>query len=168
MGDASHIPHLNPLPVDPKDKVARHVDAVFGTGVSNALPADLQFEFSRKTGRIKNFSQNGSLLATLRTDGGLALTVEGARFFTKKSSEFRENCVMPSKDAVPFVSEGRSLFCRHVEWCGSNVRAGSDVAVLDGDDVIAVGIAVLPANLMSRFSKGIAVKIREGIKSRAA
>jgi uncharacterized protein with predicted RNA binding PUA domain len=75
---------------------------------------------------------------------------------------------MPARDAVPFVSEGRSLFCRHVERCGSNVKAGSDVAVLDGNDVIAVGIAVLPASLMGKFSKGIAVKIREGIKSRAA
>jgi uncharacterized protein with predicted RNA binding PUA domain len=168
MGDASHIPRLNPLPVDPKDKVARHVDAVFGTGISGVLPADLQFEFSRKTGRIKNFSQNGSLLATLRTDGGLALTVEGARFFAKNSKEFRENCIIPVRDAVPFVSEGRSLFCRHVEWCGSNVRVGSDVAVLDGSNVIAVGIAVLPASLMSRFAKGVAVKVREGIKSRAA
>jgi uncharacterized protein with predicted RNA binding PUA domain len=141
---------------------------VFGAGVSKALPADLQFEFSRKTGRIKNFSHDGSLLATLRTDGGLALTVEGASFFFKNSGEFLENCVTPAKDAVPFVSEGRSLFCRHVERCGSNVKAGSDVAVLDGNDVIAVGIAVLSANLMGKFSKGIAVKIREGIKSRAA
>lgn len=168
MGDVSHNPRLNPLPVDPKEKVARHVDAVFGAGVSKALPVDLQFEFSRKTGRIKNFSHNGSLLATLRTDGGLALTVGGARFFSKNSSEFLENCVIPARDAVPFVSEGRSLFCRHVERCGSNVKAGSDVAVLDGNDVIAVGIAVLPASLMGKFAKGVAVKVREGIKSRAA
>lgn len=169
MGDASHILHLNPLPIDPRDKVARHVDAVFGAGVSEALPADLQFEFSRKTGRIKNFATDGSLVATLRTDGGLALTVEGAQFFAKSSRTFRENCIIPVKDAVPFVSEGRSLFCRHVEWCGSNVKAGSDVAVLDrNDNVVAVGIAVLPASLMAKFSKGVAVKIREGIKSRAA
>ncbi len=159
---------MNPLPVDPKGKVAQHVDAVFGSGVSKTLPADLKFEFSRKTGRIKNFSYDGSLLATLRTDGGLALTVEGARFFAKNSPSFRENCVIPVQDAVPFVSQGRSLFCSHVQWCGSNVKAGSDVAVLAGDDVIAVGIAVLPASLMPRFAKGVAVKVREGIKSRAA
>jgi uncharacterized protein with predicted RNA binding PUA domain len=77
--------------------------------------------------------------------------------------------VVPAADAVPFVSEGRSLFCRHVQWCGSNVKTGSDVAVLDGDNsVIAVGIAVLGAGLMSRFSKGVAVKVREGIKGRTA
>ena len=166
MGDASHMPRLNPLPIDARGKVARHVDAVLGAGVSEALPADLTFEFSRKTGRIKNFAIGDSLIATLRTDGGLALTVEGAKFFTSNSPVFRENCVIPAKDAIPFVSEGRSLFCRHVQWCGSNVKAGSDVAVLAGDSVIAVGIAVLPAGLMARFSKGVAVKIREGIKGR--
>jgi uncharacterized protein with predicted RNA binding PUA domain len=162
---------LNPLPLDARDKVCRHVDAVFGTGVSGALLANdnMQFEYSRKTGRIKNFSIDGALIATLRTDGGLALTVEGARFFAKKSPAFRENCVVPIEEAVPFVSEGRSLFCRHVAWCGSNIKAGSDVAVLDRDSgVIAVGIAVLGAGLMGKFSKGVAVKVREGIKGRTA
>ena len=160
---------MNPLPVDPAEKVRRHVDAIFGVGVSGALPADMKFEFSRKTGRIKNFGIDGKLVATLRTDGGLALSVAGAQFLVKESRQFRENCIMPSEEAVPFVSEGRSLFCRHVGWCGANVRAGSDVAVIDGGDrVIAVGIAVLGADLIGRYSRGIAVKIREGIKSRAA
>lgn len=163
---------MNPLPLDARDKVCRHVDAIFGAGVSEALPANsnMQFEYSRKTGRIKNFSIASALVATLRTDGGLALTVEGARFFVNNSKAFRKNCVVPAEEAVPFVSEGRSLFCRHVAWCGSNVRAGSDVAVLDdkNNSVIAVGIAVLGAGLMNRFSKGVAVKVREGIKGRTA
>lgn len=157
---------MNPLPVDPLVKVSRHVDAIFGPGVSDALPRDLSFEFSRRTGRIKNFSLDGRLLATLRTDGGLALTIEGARHFVQNSKQFRENCVTPAEDAVPFVSEGRSLFCRHVQWSGKNVHAGSDVAVLDGDDVIAVGVAVLGSGLMNRYSRGVAVKVREGLNHR--
>ena len=154
--------------MDPFVKVSRHVDAIFGPGISGALPASLNFEFSRRTGRIKNFSLDGMLLGTLRTDGGLALTVEGARHFVQNSTQFRQNCVIPVEDAVPFVSEGRSLFCRHVRWCGQNVHAGSDVAILDGkgDSVIAVGIALLSSMLMGRYSRGVAVKVREGIKGR--
>ncbi|HVX01877.1 MAG TPA: PUA domain-containing protein [Nitrososphaera sp.] len=166
---------MNPLPLDARDKVCRHIDAIFGAGVSEALPANdgnngIKFEYSRKTGRIKNFSIDSALVATLRTDGGLALTVEGAQFFVNNSRTFRENCVVPADEAVPFVSEGRSLFCRHVAWCGSNVKAGSDVAVLDKDDnVIAVGIAVFGAGMMvGRFSKGVAVKVRQGIKGRTS
>jgi len=156
---------VNPLPIDANEKVRRQVDCIFGTGVSDILEG-MQFEYSRRTGRIKNFSVDGGLVATLRTDGGLALTIAGAQHFLDKSRQFRENCIVPVQEAVPFVSEGRSLFCKHVEWCGSNVRAGSDVAVIDGSKVIAVGVAILASGLMKRYSKGVAVKIREGIKGR--
>lgn len=156
---------VNPLPVEPVEKVRRHADAIFGAGISDILK-DMQFEFSRRTGRIKHFSIDGRLAATLRTDGGLALTVSGAQYFLDNSSQFRENCVVPVQEAVPFVSEGRSLFCRHVQWCGSNVWVGSDVAVIDGGKVIAVGVAILPSGLMKQYSRGVAVKIREGIKGR--
>ena len=159
---------MKPLPIDPKEKVRQHVDAVFGDGVSEALHMeDVQFEYSRRTGRIKNFSISGSLAATLRTDGGLALTISGAQYLLDNSKDFRENCVAPVQEAVPFVSEGRSLFCRHVEWCGSNVRVGADVAVIDGSSkVIAVGAALLASKLMKQYSRGVAVRIREGIKGR--
>jgi uncharacterized protein with predicted RNA binding PUA domain len=175
---------LNPLPIDAWEKVHRHVDAIFGAGVSDALPADIQFDFSRRTGRIKNFSIGGRLAVTLRTDGGLALTINGARYLLENSKPFLENCVKPLPEAVPFVSEGRSLFCKHVEWCGSNIKVGSDVAVIDGtsggsgnddDDgggissstkVVAVGTAMLHSRLMKEYRKGVAVKVRQGIKGR--
>ena len=174
---------LNPLPINAKEKVHRHVDAIFGAGVSDALPADIQFDFSRRTGRIKNFSIGGRLAVTLRTDGGLALTINGAKYLLENSTPFLENCVKPLPEAVPFVSEGRSLFCKHVEWCGSNIKVGSDVAVIDGsgggsgggdDDgggtssrkVVAVGTAMLPSRLMKQYRKGVAVKVRQGIKGR--
>jgi conserved protein with predicted RNA binding PUA domain len=176
-----HYHKLNPLPIDAKEKVHRHVDAIFGAGVSDALPADIQFDFSRRTGRIKNFSIGCRLAVTLRTDGGLALTIAGAQYLLENSKQFLENCVEPVSEAVPFVSEGRSLFCKHVEWCGSNIKVGSDVAVIDsnsagGDDndgggtssrkVVAVGIAMLPSRLMKQYRKGVAVKVRQGIKGR--
>jgi uncharacterized protein with predicted RNA binding PUA domain len=172
------LSQLNPLPMDPREKVHRHVDALFGAGVSDALPADIQFDFSRRTGRIKNFSIGGRLAVTLRTDGGLALTIMGAQFLLENSKQFWENCVMPVQEAVPFVSEGRSLFCKHVKWCGSNIKVGSDVAVIDDSSsgggssdnssrrVIAVGVAMLSSRLMKQYRKGVAVKVRQGIKGR--
>ena len=158
---------MNPLPIDPREKVCRHIDALFGVGISAVLPQDIGFEFSKRTGRVKNFSLKGKLAATLRTDGGLALTISGAQYLLDNSRTFRENCVAPVQEAVPFVSEGRSLFCKHVERCGSNVRAGSDVAVIDGDKVIAVGVSLTAAELMKLYSRGVAVKIRQGLKGRA-
>lgn len=158
---------MKPLPIDPREKVCRHIDALFGAGISAVLPPDIGFEFSKRTGRVKNFSLKGKLAATLRTDGGLALTISGAQYFLDNSTTFRENCVGPVQEAVPFVSEGRSLFCKHVERCGSNVKARSDVAVIDGDKVIAVGVSLMAAELMKLYSRGVAVKIRQGLKGRA-
>ncbi|MCI0564683.1 MAG: hypothetical protein MN733_39955 [Nitrososphaera sp.] len=126
----------------------------------------MEFEFSRRTGRIKNFSINGELAATLRTDGGLALTLSGAQYLLDRSTPFRENCIVPVHEAVPFVSEGRSLFCRHVASCGSNVLPGSDVAVIYETKVIAVGVSLLAAAKMKLYSRGVAVKVREGFKGR--
>ncbi|MGI0037787.1 MAG: PUA domain-containing protein [Nitrososphaera sp.] len=158
---------MNPLPIDPVEKISHHVDALFGQRVSQAIPAALDLEFSRRTGRIKNFGIKGRLAATLRTDGGLALTIFGAQYFLDTSTAFLENCVKPVEEAVPFVSEGRSLFCRHVEDCGSNVRVASDVGIVHERKVIAVGVALLAAPLMKQFSRGVAVKVREGLKGRA-
>ena len=158
---------MNPLPIDPHCKISRHIDALFGPGVSRALPPDIEPDFSRRTGRIKNFGIEGRLVATLRTDGGLALTIFGAQYLLDGSDAFIENCVVPVEEAIQFVSEGRSLFCRHVERCGSNVMPGSDVAVINGQrKVIAVGASLLPAQLMKRFDRGVAVKVRDGLRSR--
>ncbi len=156
---------MDPLPINARDKVHRHLDALFGPGISDTID-EMSFEFSRRTGRVKNFSIGGKLAGTLRTDGGIALTIHGAQYFFNNSSRFKENCVAPTEEAIPFVSEGRSLFCRHVEWCGPNIQVGSDVEVIDGTKVIAVGVAMLPSRLMRSYSRGVAVKIREGIKGR--
>ena len=159
---------MKPLPMNPKEKVSYHIDAIFGFGISDTLSEeDLEFEYSRRTGRIKNIHIGKRLFATIRTDGGLALTIFGATELLK-SKEFKENCIIPSNEAIPFVSEGRSLFCKHVEWCGSNVKVGSDVAVIDKNDiVIATGRSLFGSNLMKCYRKGVAVKVREGIKSRS-
>jgi hypothetical protein len=47
MGDFLQAQCLNPLPLDARERVCRHVDAVFGAGVSEALPANdnMQFEY---------------------------------------------------------------------------------------------------------------------------
>lgn len=154
------------------------MDFVFGKGISSTLPQDLDIEYSRKTGKIKSFSSNKTLIGTFRTDGGIALTIDGAKIFLQNKG-FLSNCIFPIEDAIPFVSEGRSLFVKHVLRCGENVKSGSDVAVIDKDEtVLAVGRSLLPFSYYSSNNsiinsprssviRGIGVKIREGIKSRS-
>ena len=108
--------------------------------------------------------QNNSLLCTLRTDGGLAITPYFAQILLK-SKKFLENCVEIDDDSKPFVENGNSVFSKHVIWCGKNILIGSDVPVLHRNSVIAVGKAILSSKMIKSLKKGVAVKIRDSLKS---
>ncbi len=149
--------------LDPKRKLTYTIDMLFGKDTSLALPLHrLEFTFSKRTGKVKHVMLDGVLLCTFRSDGGIALTVDGARILAK-SDTFREHCITVSDDAR-YVAEGRSVFCKHVVWYGSRIDVGSEVAVLnEGREVIAVGRAVIPSALLKYLKQGVAVKVREGI-----
>ena len=146
-------------------KLKYTIDALFGNGVSKYLPKDIEITFSRKNGRIKTVFHHEKLLCTLRIDGGLAISPYFAQLLLK-SKKFKENCLEINSDAAPFVEEGRSVFCKHVIWCGKNIRITSDTPVLFKDKVIAVGKAVLSSEMISDFDMGIAIKVRDSLKSR--
>ena len=146
-------------------KLRQTIDALFGKGVSRFLPKDIEIIFSKKTGRIRTVHFHKKLLCTLRIDGGLAITPYFAQLLLK-SKKFKENCLEINKDAAPFVSEGRSVFCKHVIWCGKNIQIASDTPVMFQNKVIAVGRAVLSSKMIVDFERGVAVKVRDSLKSR--
>lgn len=145
--------------MDHTAKLRHTIDALFGRGVSRHLPKKLDMTFSRRTGRLKTASHDGRLLCTLRTDGGLAVSVYLAGMLLA-SRTFRENCVEVSADAAPFVRKGKSVFAKHVVWCGKRVRVSADTPVLFGGEVIAVGRAVLSAEMIRDLDRGVAVRVR--------
>ena len=146
-------------------KLQHSIDALFGNGVSKYLPKDIEMTLSRRTGRIRTVLHKGELLCTLRIDGGLAISIHLAQILLK-SKAFRKNCIEINKDAAPFVMEGRSVFCKHVVWCGDKVRISADTPVLFKNKVIAVGKAVLSCEMISDFDRGVAIKVRDSLKSR--
>ncbi len=146
-------------------KLKYTLDALFGDGVSKHLPKNIEMTFSRKTGRIRNVTHQGKLLCTLRIDGGLAISPYFAQILLK-SKKFKENCLEINQDAAPFVEEGKSVFCKHVIWCGKNIRIASDTPILYKDKVIAVGKAVLSSEMISDFNRGMAIRVRNSLKSR--
>ncbi len=145
-------------------KLKHTLDALFGNGVSKYLPKNIEIVFSKKTGRIKTVSEKGKLLCTLRIDGGLAISPYFAQILLK-SKKFKENCLEVNPEAAPFVQDGKSVFCKHVVWCGKNIRIASDTPVLYKNKVIAVGKAVLSSEMISDFNKGMAVRVRDSLKS---
>ncbi len=145
-------------------KIKYTLDALFGIGVSKYLPKNVRFTYSKRTGRIQHVYQNEFLLCTLRIDGGLAITPYFAQILMK-SGKFRENCVEVDDDSKPFIENGNSVFSKHVTWCGKNILIGSDVPILHGNRVIAVGKAILSSRMIKSLKRGVAVKIRDSLKS---
>ena len=146
-------------------KIQQSLDALFGTGSSKYLPKDIDIILSRKTGRIRTVSHKGKLLCTLRINGSLAISIDFAQTLLQNKT-FRDNCIEINKDAAPFVMEGRSVFCKHVVWCGKNVRVSSDTPILFENKVIAVGKSILSSEMISDFKRGVAIKVRDSLKSR--
>ena len=146
-------------------KLQHSLDALFGNGTSKLLPKDIEMTFSRKTGRIRTVSQKGKFLCTLRIDGSLAISIHFAQMLLK-NKKFKENCIEINSDAAPYVEQGRSVFCKHVVSCGKNVQISADTPVLFKNKVIAVGRALLSSDMISDFDRGVAIKIRDSLKSR--
>ena len=147
------------------EKLKHSLDAIFGIGVSKYLPKNIEMTFSRKTGRIRTVTYQGNLLCTLRIDGGLAISPFFAQILLK-SKKFKENCLEVNREAAPFVKDGKSVFCKHVLWCGKNIQISSDTPVLFENKVIAVGKAVLSYEMISDFNRGMAIRVRDSLKSR--
>ena len=152
--------------MDDRLKLAYTVDALFGEGAAECIPPDVRFTHSR-TGRIRGAYLGDDLLCTLRIDGGLAVTPRLAQMLLAHPA-FSECCVEVTEEAAPFVRDGRSLFARHVARCGGRVVVAADTPVIHQGKVIAVGKAVLSAGMMAGCKRGVAVRIRNGLKHSAS
>lgn len=140
------------------------VDYLFGRGVSRALPKDgFRLAYSRRSGRVKLVFHDGRLLATVKPNGAMALSVYGANLLSK-SRRFRDNWVQVADEVAQFVKGGKSVFCKFVVSAGKNIYPKSEVVVVDSKGkVLGVGTAVLNGAFMKQFKSGVAVKVRAGI-----
>ena len=73
--------------------------------------------------------------------------------------------VVIDSDAIPFVREGRNVFHGFIKAVDSWLRPGTYCHVVDeSGELIAHGISTATIRGMNELKKGIAVKIRDGIK----
>jgi len=137
----------------------------FGTEAMNAMfKGKMEFVASRNTGKIRNVISDGEHILSMRAGDGLfTLRVEGAeRIIASVPGDHMR--VVVSDDAIPFVSEGRNVFCAFVKECDVNIRPMEEVlAVSENGRLLAVGRAMLIRDEMLSFKKGIAVKVRDGV-----
>ncbi|MEM2924683.1 MAG: PUA domain-containing protein [Methanocellales archaeon] len=136
-------------------------DYQFGSGAGEALfPDSTQFIFSSRD-KVRQIYDGGRRIASLRaSDGLLTLSFEGGERL-RRFLPFPKLRVVVSDEAVPFVASGKSAFARHVIQVDPDLRAGEEVLIVDKNDcLLATGKAVLSAQEMLSFKKGVAVEIR--------
>lgn len=147
-------------------RIRKTADYQFGKSAGDVLfPDSVTIGFSKRTGRIRHVFLEGKLLATLRpTDGMFSLTIHGANRMAANLKPSR-HWVEVNQDVAPFISEGRSVFAKHVKDADAEIRPMEEVFVLDEkNEVLAVGRAVLTGPEMKAFKRGVAVKVRRGVE----
>lgn len=136
----------------------------FGIEAADALFREpVELVTSRKTGKIRNVISDGEHVLSMRAgDGMYTLRMEGAKRIVSAVPAPHMR-VAVSDDAVPFVSEGKNVFCQFVLSCDPKIRPMEEVIVTDKDDKpIATGRAFLVESEMRQMRKGMAVKVRSG------
>jgi uncharacterized protein with predicted RNA binding PUA domain len=152
------------------------LDYLFGRGVGKKIDrVQLDFEYSRRTGRLRYVIDHGTkrILFSFRANGSIAPTVDGARLMLGDGKSIarkkkRPRFVVTVLDGITdLISQGKTVFCRHVVEANPSLRPGEDVIVLnERGELLAVGRTVVSSLVMKQFKKGVAVKVREGIRSR--
>ena len=150
--------------------------------LSYELTAQTEFVINRQ-GRIKNvLTSSGKHLASFRLgDGGLSLNNDGAiELHSHRRRELPEAFteaeifgytgeglawVVVDDDAEPFIRQGRNVFHGFVISCDPWVRPNEACLIVNGKgELLGHGISQCTARELATFTKGVAVKTRDGIK----
>ena len=139
-------------------------DYQFGKGAGDVLfEGDVRFVLSR-TKRIRQVWSGEDRLVTLRaSDGFFTLGIKGAerihRLFPAPLLR-----VVVVDDAVPFVSQGKTAFAKHIVSVDPALRAGDEVLITDrNDNLIATGQLLLSPQEVMATGQGPGVNVRSGI-----
>jgi 7-cyano-7-deazaguanine tRNA-ribosyltransferase len=148
-------------------RVKAVADYQFGKG-AGALLLDGKVDLvkSKNTDKIRNVLVDGEHVLSMRApDGFFSLRPPGARRLMKgfPSPKLR---VIVDEDSEPFNREGKNVFCQFVKDCDPEVVPMDEVIVVnEKDDMLAVGRALMIREEMLAFRKGLAVRVREGVKA---
>lgn len=128
---------------------------------------NMTFKFSKKTGKMKHIYIDKVLQANYRPSlGTFSITIDAAKRILHKIDipNFR---VQVQSDVSEFISNGKSVFAKHVKTIDPNLRVGNEVFIVDEqDNLLAVGKLSLPPKYIPYFKFGSAVNVRQGINSK--
>ena len=141
-------------------------DYQFGKGASDPLfEGRVELTKSKNTDKIRNVAVDGEHVVSMRApDGFFTLRPAGARRLMSGLS-FPRMRVVVDQDSAAFNREGKNVFCQFVKDCDPGlVPMDEAMVVSEKDELLAIGRVLLVREEMLAIRKGLAVKVREGIK----
>ncbi len=143
------------------EKVKSILDYQFGSDASKLIPKNLRIKKSRKTGRIRWIHEGRELIAVVRARDHLIIPKEKLLKRLHEKFKFPKLRVVIHEEAIPFVSEGKSVFAKFVLKIDPELRAGDEVLVVDKkDNLIRGGTLILSPKEVMDFQRGMAVRVR--------
>ena len=144
-------------------RISAIADMQFGKNVSKILfNGDIKIIKSKKTGKIRNIYSNHRHILSMRAgDGMFTLKIAGAELL-HCNLKYPNLRVIVKDDAVPYISQGKSVFAKFVIDCDPILRPFDECIIVDDNDqLIAAGRCILNKDEMLSFNYGVAVKTRE-------
>ena len=142
-----------------EDKVCYFLDVE--RGLVEQLLEGSTFVYS-KTKRVRNVhaADGAHLFSPRLRDGGLSLTLEGARRLQGSDMP----TVVVNDDSIPFTRKGRNVMHGFITAVKGELNPGLP-CLLESEDgtFLGHGVALCTASEAHCFEKGIAVKVRDGI-----
>ncbi|HUL39038.1 MAG TPA: tRNA guanosine(15) transglycosylase TgtA [Methanomassiliicoccales archaeon] len=141
-------------------------DYQFGKGANDLLmDGKVELVKSKNTHKIRNVLVDGEHVLSMRApDGFFSLRPPGAKRLMKGFASPRLR-VMVAEDSEAFNREGKNVFCHFVKDCDPGIVPMDEVMVVsESDALLAVGRALMTREEMLAFKKGLAVRVREGVK----
>jgi len=105
---------------------------------------------------------NERLVTVRAQDGRLTLGIAGAARLAAVLAPPAYR-VAVREDVAAFIADGKNAMAKHVVVADEGIRAGDEVLVVTGDDMLlATGAALLSGREILAFNYGVAVKVRQG------
>lgn len=143
------------------NKVKKIMEYQFGSGADSLIDEKVRIKRSRKTGRIRWIYDKKELIASVRASDHFIIPKIPLAEKLHKFFKYPKLRVVIDQEALPFVSEGKSVFAKFVREIDMDLRAGDEVLVVDeNDNLIRTGTLILSPQECLDFERGIAVRVR--------
>ncbi len=151
-------------------KIRAISDYQFGTAITDVLfenTENLNFIFSKNTGKMKHIYENDNILLNFRPTIGLfTITFHSASKIISELPLPKMRAVVLN-EVAEFIRKGRNVFCKHLLEIDVSLRPLDEVIIVNQEDeILAIGRLSMPILYIKAFKTGIAINVRKGNKSK--